>query len=376
MLKVGIYIFSMIQKLFSPREEEETKQVISKAQYLHLKEKLQRELDKPTNAPNWTLNDKRDLLKRIRSETLKLNMNNITRTKAYLEFYKRNPEVHWAFLAHMVSRNGGYHMTDLKGSIMKDLIPYGDRAKYFLFLEEANAAIFADAYPQLLLYENFKGSPHFPSNLLGYFHISRFMIPIWEDFLKNRNSSLLTVALIINEQRMLQERILKKRSHIDLINGIDFKLQDFLGFTAVVFPYKKKRKQEYALTGVTVHRFAEPDKRIMTGKTLYNLLFGYSDVWLGIKDFAFSHSHTASRADYWSQIFSPNKGNPFKHYSPTLTEAWENCPFSAKTGDWFNDEEFIEDIQTLPEPRKKDITRIVLRNVLKLDAIGEIKTFI
>ncbi|UOK59912.1 DUF2515 domain-containing protein [Bacillus sp. OVS6] len=28
----------------------------------------------------------------------------------------RNPEIRWAFLASMVSRNAGYCMTDLKGT--------------------------------------------------------------------------------------------------------------------------------------------------------------------------------------------------------------------------------------------------------------------
>ncbi|MBR8645388.1 DUF2515 family protein [[Brevibacterium] frigoritolerans] len=71
----------------------------------------------------------------------------MTRTQAYLAFYNRNPEVHWAFLAHMVSRNGGYHMTDLKSSNMTHLLDRAERQKFFHFLERANSAIFADAFP-------------------------------------------------------------------------------------------------------------------------------------------------------------------------------------------------------------------------------------
>lgn len=85
--------------------------------------------------------------KSIRTETAVLNRNNITRTQAYLAFYNRNPEIHWAFLAHMVSRNGGYHMTDLKSSNMTHLLDRAERQKFFLFLERANSAIFADAFP-------------------------------------------------------------------------------------------------------------------------------------------------------------------------------------------------------------------------------------
>ncbi|WJH32243.1 DUF2515 domain-containing protein [Paenibacillus sp. CC-CFT747] len=55
------------------------------------------------------------LLRRIRRETAEGNRNNVTRTAAYWTFYRQHAELHWAFLAHMVSRNGGWNMTDLKG---------------------------------------------------------------------------------------------------------------------------------------------------------------------------------------------------------------------------------------------------------------------
>ena len=49
-------------------------------------------------------------------------MNNITRTKAYFDIYQKYPEIHWAFLGHMVSRNGGWNMTDLKGDFLTRLL--------------------------------------------------------------------------------------------------------------------------------------------------------------------------------------------------------------------------------------------------------------
>lgn len=63
---------------------------------------------------NLTIEDEKRLNK-IKRTTHSLNKNNVTRTKAYIDFYKRHPEIHWAFLGHMVSRNGGWNMTDLKG---------------------------------------------------------------------------------------------------------------------------------------------------------------------------------------------------------------------------------------------------------------------
>ena len=39
------------------------------------------------------------LLQAIRLKTKQLNVNNITRTKAYLDFYIFRPEIHWAFFS-------------------------------------------------------------------------------------------------------------------------------------------------------------------------------------------------------------------------------------------------------------------------------------
>ncbi|GAA3327359.1 hypothetical protein GCM10020331_066980 [Ectobacillus funiculus] len=43
------------------------------------------------------------------------NRDNISRTHAYKEYYLRNCEIRWSFLASMVSRNAGWNMTDLEG---------------------------------------------------------------------------------------------------------------------------------------------------------------------------------------------------------------------------------------------------------------------
>ena len=71
------------------------------------------------------------LVQQIQDQTKNLNKNNVTRTKAYLEFYNRHPEIHWAFLGHMVSRNGGWNMTDLKGGLLTR--PAYTKRKSFIF---------------------------------------------------------------------------------------------------------------------------------------------------------------------------------------------------------------------------------------------------
>lgn len=77
----------------------------------------------------------KNIVAQITNKTHAYNRNNITRTQAYYEFFIRNQEVHWSFLAHIVSRNGGYYMTDLKSSYLKDFLSEPQINRYFLFLE-------------------------------------------------------------------------------------------------------------------------------------------------------------------------------------------------------------------------------------------------
>lgn len=99
-----------------------------------------------------SLNEKK-IIEKIQLQTQELNVNNVTRTKAYLDFYLKHPEIHWAFLGHMVSRNGGWNMTDLKGGLLTRLLSRTEALNFFNFLERGNWLIFQDAYPQFLLYE-------------------------------------------------------------------------------------------------------------------------------------------------------------------------------------------------------------------------------
>ena len=98
----GFYIHQEKQPPLTKTLKTIKKMLISKDQ--HVKREL----------TSWDLK----LLKKIKDETILFNKNNVTRTKAYLDFYIRHPEIHWVFLAHMVSRNAGWNMTDLKGGFL------------------------------------------------------------------------------------------------------------------------------------------------------------------------------------------------------------------------------------------------------------------
>ncbi|PLT31214.1 DUF2515 family protein [Peribacillus deserti] len=366
-----------MQQLFVKHELKE-QPILEIEKFEGLTNRLHLDFYSTQDGPNVLLSSDKGLVKKIRDKTAEDNLNNLTRTKAYLDYYRRNPEIHWAFLAHMVSRNGGYHMTDLRGSAMDHLFTESEKETYFIFLERANSAIFADAYPQLLLYEEAKRKPLSLRSLLPIFHVSRFMYSIWDLFLKEGNSKMLTIALIINEQRMIEDRIIKRFGHAELLSRLDFQLQEFFGFTTVIFPYKQRLGRPYQLTGLSVERFADPAMRILTGKKLYSLLFDKKDVLEGVSKFSINTEHTASRSDYWKTIFTNSLAERGKKiYSPVLTSAWNDRPFEAGThSDWFIHKDFIEDLRTEVIMKHEDITDKVKNNLAAIKVINEIKSVI
>ena len=369
-------ILHYLSKL-SGKSLEKRKSIMEESRFLLLANQLEKALLPPDNHIKVFFPEEAELVKGIRQTVHNLNRNNMTRTRAYLDYYGRNTEVDWAFLAHMVSRNGGYHMTDLKGSSMTNLLNEKDQKAFFLFLERANAAIFADAFPQLLLYEHTKKKTIPLRELLEAFHVSRFMAPIWETFLETLNPALLTAGLIINEQRMIQERVIKRSQFGNILKRIDFQLQELLGFTSVIFPYTN-RNGKTVLPGLTIEHFAEPDSRIETGKKLYRLLFDDPIIKKAVLRFAESVPHTGSREDYWPTVHTQNSSNPNnKIYSPTVQAAWkDHALFPFSPADWFTDRRYIKDLQSLPPVKRIDMSGKVLEHAKALQVLNEIKSFI
>nr|WP_263328539.1 DUF2515 domain-containing protein [Neobacillus sp. Marseille-Q6967] len=298
-----------------------------------------------------------ELIERIHQETKNLNLNNVTRTKAYFDFYQKHPSIHWAFLGHMVSRNGGWNMTDLKGDHLTRLLSKSERNDYFIFLERGNWLIFQDAYPQFLLYEESlkRNQPLF--YLLAHMNISTFMETIWNYFWRNGEPAILTIGLIINEQSYLEQRMIQNPVYqTKVLNTLEFKLQDLLSFNHILFPYRKKQ-----LIGLTLHQFGSLDERIRLGKRLYSLLFQNKDRLKQAVEWAIHHPHTGSRKDYWPHIFNNiNEGIPGiayqlrlqscklrwgarRIYSPDLNSAWKNVQHhEAEKGDWFKHDQIAD----------------------------------
>ncbi|MVP01744.1 DUF2515 family protein [Paenibacillus lutrae] len=317
--------------------------------------------------------EENSLIEQIRLATGRGNRNNVTRTQAYWEMYTKHPELHWALLAHMVSRNGGWSMTDLHGQYLPFLLSPSQRQTIFSFLEKANCLIFGDAYPQLLLYQATLTSKQSLFHLLPAFGVSAFMKPVWEEFWRAQDSVMLTTALIINEQHYIEGRVVKAPYYAEHVLGsLKFQMQALMQLNQIVFPFAKKSGDKVLqdppihLAGAILEDFSDLRERIQFGKTLYGILFGIPAVYEGVLRFA-AYPHTGSRADYWPHLFTNAQEEPpsitthlnkiagcelmpgaSQVYSPRLTDAWDDVPLApVEPGDWFHTADvlgFIGDI--------------------------------
>lgn len=342
------------------------------------------------------------LILAIRRQTGIANRNNITRTAAYWNIYRQHPEIHWAFLAHMVSRNGGWSMTDLAGDLMAQLLSTEERGQIFEFLERSNALIFHDAYPQLLLYREslLVGRPLF--HLLPQLGVSRFMRPVWEQFWSKPEPAALTICLIMNEQHYIEGRVVQNpyyRKHV--LERPAFRFQAQLQETQVLFPYRRvtqdraEGRMPWRLSGLTLERFSDLRERIRVGKALYGILFGNPIIRDGVHAFAAAQPHTGSRSDYHPALYAAAEqkasppgilpaerldgygvrtgARPF--YSPQLTDVWADQPFAAPGGeDWFREEAQLRLFSgPAKAPRAMDMTGEACLGLYKLELAAALK---
>lgn len=311
--------------------------------------------------------DDTSLVQWIRGQTMERNKNNVTRTQAYLDFYFLHPEIHWAFLGHMVSRNGGWNMTDLKGELLSGLLSREEKQSFFSFLERGNWLIFQDVYPQFLLYQESLRQNRPLFHLVSQFHVSLFMEAVWNEFWRQRNAYTLTIALIINEQNYLEKRVVQNpRYQEKVMKTFEFKLQDYFSFNQILFPYRESGRVR--LAGRTLHRFGSLHDRIMLGKRLYKILFHDHERLRQVEKWAGARPHTGSRKDYWPDIFNDiHEGLPGETYqlklkscglrpgarriySPALELVWKDVRHrKAEEGDWFKDWRILDYFNELNE---------------------------
>ncbi|HHY74316.1 MAG TPA: DUF2515 domain-containing protein [Bacillus bacterium] len=327
----------------------------------NLKKELKKKTRKTSQKPHPPLlPEEQAIVQQIKEKTKMLNINNVIRTQAYLDFYLRHPEIHWAFLGHMVSRNGGWNMTDLKGGMLPRLLMKKEAISFFTFLERGNWLIFQDAYPQFLLYEESLNKGKSLFYLLEHFNVSSFMEIVWNQFWKQQETYILAIALVINEQSYLEERVINNKIYKkEVFNTLEFKLQDFLSMNHILFPFVKDG--EIKLIGQTLRHFESLHERILLGKRLYAILFNDKNQLKMVENWAKTTPHSGSRKDYWPDVFNDVDegvpGLPFKPrlkdckivkgapkiYSPKLEIAWANQNHkSAELGDWFHNWDVVD----------------------------------
>jgi len=233
------------------------------------------------------------LIDYIKQQTADHNENNIKRTKAYLSFYNRFPEIKWSLLASFVSRNAGWNMTDLQSETYQNILNEDKRHALYLTYESINWYIFQDAYPQLLIYQlsREKKTPLF--FLLKHFHVSRFMENEWYQYYLNGNQKRLLYAQIINEQNVIEQPIIHHSPYrTKVFHSFPFLIQDKPPYNAVILPTENGK-----LYGVDVMHFLNVSRRIKTGKKIANILF-YPYLYPQFISFAKNVPITGSREEY------------------------------------------------------------------------------
>lgn len=247
------------------------------------------------------------LIRQIQEETKNKNIDNITRTNAYFLYFKKNPEIVWSFLASMVSRNGGWNMCDLKGSVFVQILDPNTRKQLFLTFERANWLIFHDVYPQLLLYQYSTRFSRPLFHLLPYFNVSSFIQQEWLRFWNENDSLRISSALIINEQNVIQKPIIEHPVYKSRVfRSLIFSFQDWFHFSCVLFPTCGGE-----LYGASVNGFRNLSKRINLGKRLMKILL-HPRLFPYFLEFAESTPHTGSRHDFERYFKMPvNRETPF-----------------------------------------------------------------
>ncbi|WP_188205988.1 DUF2515 family protein [Alkalibacillus aidingensis] len=233
------------------------------------------------------------LVNYIKEQTYKHNQNNVTRTKAYLDFYQEHPEVKWSFLASFVSRNTGWNMTDLQSQSFESMLSKQQLKSLYLTYESINWFIFQDAFPQLLIYKLSKQQNKPLFFLFKHFHISSIMEREWYAFYQKRDKNRLMYSQIINEQQLIQQPIITNNPYRQSVfRSLPYRLQEILHLNAVLLPTEHGK-----LYGEFVPHFTPAKKRIKFGKKIAAILF-YPYLYPLFHDFAYHVDVTGSREEY------------------------------------------------------------------------------
>lgn len=242
------------------------------------------------------------------------NVDNVARTESYLELYAfsraSGTDLPWLLMAHLVSRNAGYMMTDLALAIdrTRDAQLRASMTTLFVMLERANYLIFHDAWHHVCAHlmgrTRTLSSPRTPV----------FMCEAWQRYEAARDLRGITpdlerglvMDLVHNEQHLIEQRVVQRRA---LRDGLDLlRIAELFGLDRpLILPWPGDHR---AAPRIRVGRFASLPRRIATGQQLFDLALADRASREQMFAWALRHPHTGSRAVYGGRV------------GPTLREVW------------------------------------------------------
>lgn len=265
------------------------------------------------------MTDRTPALRRMLAELPERNRDNVTRTASYLELYaftrEHPPELPWLLMAHLVSRNGGYLMTDtaLHLSQGEGLFKPSALNELFLFLERANYLIFYDAWYHTLHHLLGESDRMHPARVTPY------MRGRWFAYERDREHGFspelerrLVEELVVNEQNFIERRVVHHprfavaKAMVGLLEAVG---RD----APLVFPVEAP--------AIRVGEFARLERRIRTGHAIFDRVL--RDRTKRAQSFAWAeaHPHTGSRSVYGGRA------------TPRLHEAWPASRVAAMAPD-------------------------------------------
>jgi hypothetical protein len=221
------------------------------------------------------------------------NRDNVSRTESYLELYaytrKNPPELPWVLMAHLVSRNAGYLMSDLAGRRERNPDQAPAIEQLFLFLERANYLIFYDAWFHMLTWM-LGGSNAIPDG-----RVAKFMRSAWSRYEDRTRGSApspeveraLVLDLVTNEQNYIEHRV---------VHSPRFEM----GLEMIRFVENSGREKPITLpltsAEIKVGGFEHLDRRIRTGERIFDQVLAQEPLRSEIFTWAIAHPHTGNRS--------------------------------------------------------------------------------
>jgi len=243
------------------------------------------------------------VLERMLAELSERNADNVSRTASYLELYaltrEMGQELPWVLMAHLVSRNSGYLMTDLAVAIDRGNLPFSRDAlvEMFLFLERPNFLIFWDAWWHV--------AHHLLGRPMQEGRVPRFVREAWSRYCSAPPSPErerdLVLDLVTNEQNLIERRSVHA-PRFEKARAIVRFADATAGERPIVLPVARAE--------IKVGGFLELEKRITAGRRIFDEALADPAQRDAIFAWAMAHPHTGSRAVHGGKA------------TPTIHDAW------------------------------------------------------